>query len=183
MWVANSQLSRNPASFGPCYHILFNVKEIMKTGRIKAKVGSDIDSWCGKCKRILAHTVEAMVGDKPARVNCNTCKSQHSYKPHPLDRSSQRARKRDGSDEQTSQPAKPPSNRYKSLLRANNTAVAETYSPQNRYEPGDVLEHPMFGRGITTAVKDGTKIEVLFESGSKTLIHGRRPSLERSFGY
>ena len=77
VWVANAQLSRNPASFGPCYHILFNVKEIMKTGRIKAKVGSDIDSWCGKCKRILAHTVEAMVGDKPARVNCNTCKSQH----------------------------------------------------------------------------------------------------------
>ena len=100
------------------------------------------DSWCGKCKRILAHTVEAMVGDKPARVNCKTCKSQHSYKPHPLDRSSQRARKRDGSDGQTSQPAKPPSNRYNSLLRANNTAVAETYSPQNRYEPGDVLETP-----------------------------------------
>jgi len=38
-------------------------REIMKTGRIKAKVGSDIDSWCGKCKRILVHTVEAMVGE------------------------------------------------------------------------------------------------------------------------
>ncbi len=83
---------------------------------------------------------------------------------------------RDGSDGQTSQPAKPPSNRYKSLLKATSAAVAETYSPQNTYEPGDVLEHPTFGRGITTAVKDGTKIEVLFESGSKTLIHGRRPS-------
>jgi hypothetical protein len=150
-------------------------REIMKTGRIKAKVGSDTDSWC-KCKRILAHTVEAMAGDKPARVICNTCKSQHSYKPHPLDGSSQRTRKREGSDGQISQPAKPPSNRYKSLLRAKSTTVAETYSPQNSYQQGDVLEHPTFGRGNTTAVKDGTKIEVLFESGSKTLIHGRRPS-------
>src|SRR5947208_877362 len=26
VWVANSQFSRNPVSFGPCYHILFNVK-------------------------------------------------------------------------------------------------------------------------------------------------------------
>src|SRR5436309_702524 len=143
----------------------------MKTGRIKAKVGSDIDSWCGKCKRILAHTVEAMVGDKPARVHCNTCKSQHSYKPHPLDQSSQPARKRDGSEGQTSQPAKPPSNRYKSLLRANNTAVAETYSPQNRYEPGDVLQHPTIARGITTAVQERTTIKVLSESRSKTLTH------------
>ena len=139
--------------------------EIMKTARIKAKVGSDIDSWCGKCKRILAHTVEAMVGDKPARVNCNTCKSQHSYKPHPLDRSSQRARKRDGSDGQTIQRSRRPI-----LPRTSMNRVTS-------------WKHPTFGRGITTAVKDGTKIEVLFESGSKTLIHGRRPSLEQSFGY
>ena len=170
-----------PSTFGTCSCSFLpssRTRILMRSVPLRCR-----DSWCGKCKRILAHTVEAMVGDKPARVNCKTCKSQHSYKPHPLDRSSQRARKRDGSDGQTSQPAKPPSNRYNSLLRANNTAVAETYSPQNRYEPGDVLEHPTFGRGITTAVKEGTKIKVLFESGSKTLIHGRRPSLERSFGY
>jgi hypothetical protein len=47
------------------------------------------------------------------------------------------------------------------------------YSPKDRYEEGDVLEHPTFGRGIATAVKDATKIEVLFETGSKTLVHGR----------
>jgi hypothetical protein len=57
-------------------------------------------------------------------------------------------------------------------LRAKSAAVAKTYSLQNKYEPGDVLEHPTFGRGVTTAVKDG-KIEVLFESGSKMLVHGR----------
>jgi hypothetical protein len=47
------------------------------------------------------------------------------------------------------------------------------YSPKDKYETGDVLEHPTFGRGITTAVKDATKIEVLFESGSKTLVYGK----------
>ena len=46
------------------------------------KPGGNVDSWCGKCKLILAHTIEALVGDKPARVHCNTCKAQHSYKPY-----------------------------------------------------------------------------------------------------
>ena len=52
-------------------------------------------------------------------------------------------------------------------------ATAKSYSSKNTYSPGDVFEHPIFGLGVTTAVKDGTKIEVLFETGSKVLIHGR----------
>jgi hypothetical protein len=52
-------------------------------------------------------------------------------------------------------------------------SAAKTYSSKDTYEPGDVLQHPTFGFGVATAVKDGTKIEVLFESGSKVLIHGR----------
>ena len=156
--------------------ILLDVN-IMKTGPTNARVGSDIDSWCGKCKRILAHTIEAMVGDKPARVNCNTCKSQHTYKPHAPEASSQRAQKREGTDGHRSQPAKRATNRYRSLSEAKSAAVAKAYSLQEQYEPGDVLEHPKFGRGITTSAKEG-KIEVLFESGPKTLVHGRRPTPE-----
>lgn len=44
------------------------------------KVGENIDSWCSKCKRILAHTIEAMVAGAIKRVHCNTCKGVHSYK-------------------------------------------------------------------------------------------------------
>ena len=65
------------------------------------------------------------------------------------------------------------SSRYQTLLNAKADAAAKTYSPSNKYEEGDVLDHPTFGRGVTTAIKDATKIEVLFENGSKTLVHGR----------
>jgi hypothetical protein len=44
------------------------------------RTGGTIDGWRGRCKMILAHTIETMVGDKPARVHCNTCKSQPSYR-------------------------------------------------------------------------------------------------------
>ena len=115
---------------------------------------------------VLAHTIEAMVGKKPARVSCNTCKSQHSYKANPPGEGS---RKTPGSAPSPRRSA----NRYQSLLKANGESAVKAYSPASKYEQGDVLEHPTFGRGVATAVRDGTKIDVLFESGSKILIHGR----------
>ena len=141
--------------------------------RNERKSGGHIDSWCGKCKLMLAHTIEAMVGDKPARVHCNTCQSQHSYKPHPPGETPRRGRQSEARTGVSSASPKPRASRYQSLLKAKDSAVAKTYSPSGKYELGDVLEHSTFGRGVATAVKDGSKIEVLFESGSKTLIHGR----------
>jgi hypothetical protein len=52
-------------------------------------------------------------------------------------------------------------------------ADARRYSPKESYAPGDVMEHPTFGVGVTIAVRDSTKIEVLFDDGSKVLVHGR----------
>lgn len=123
------------------------------------KLGGNIDSWCGKCKMVLAHTVEAMVGEKPTRVLCNTCKSQHAYKAQ-APRTGTRV-------------AKPKANKYQTLLNNSDSAAAKTYSPSNKYEAGDILEHHTLGRGVTTLVKDGSKIEVLFECGLKTLAHAR----------
>ena len=120
---------------------------------------------------ILAHTIEAMVGPKPARVHCNTCKSQHSYKPDAPSAKRQTQPREPGSGV-TRQP-RPRMSRYQSLLKDSDTSIAKAYSPKDKYELGQVLEHPVFGRGIATLIKDETKIEVLFESGSKTLVHGR----------
>jgi len=153
------------AIIAPISGILSGVR-IMNTASDSTKPGDNIDSWCGKCKMVLAHTIEAMVGKKPARVSCNTCKSQHSYKANPPGEGS---RKTPGSAPSPRRSA----NRYQSLLKANGESAVKAYSPASKYEQGDVLEHPTFGRGVATAVRDGTKIDVLFESGSKILIHGR----------
>lgn len=144
----------------------------IKTELSKNQPGGTIDSWCGKCKLILAHTIEAMVGDKPARVQCNTCRSQHSYKASsPVKAVLRQTRQQAGSGETGSQPVRR-SSRYETLLRGS-TTDAKSYSPKDKYQAGDVLKHPNFGVGVATAVKDETKIEVLFESGMKLLVHGR----------
>src|ERR1051326_3821918 len=110
----------------------------METRGNKKEPGGTIDSWCGKCKMILAHTIEAMVGDKPARVQCNTCKSQHSYKAHEPTPTRRPARPREAGEQPTTTP-KTRSNRYQTLLRGKDMAVAKNYSTKDRYEPGDVV--------------------------------------------
>ena len=146
---------------------------IMETEDSKKKPGGSIDSWCGKCKLILAHTIEAMVGDKPARVHCNTCKAQHGYKPYQPGAAPRLARQREAGAGPGPQPAKPRASRYQALLKGKDMAVAKSYSSKDRYLLGDVMDHPNFGFGVATAIKDGAKIEVLFEGGSKVLVHGR----------
>jgi hypothetical protein len=130
--------------------------------------GGNVDSWCGTCKMMLAHTIEAMVGEKPARVHCNTCQAQHMYKPN-----------KPGETTKTAKPRKAPgtgkvrASTYQKLLNDKDMSQAKRYSPKETYAPGDVVEHPNFGVGVTTAIKDGAKIEVLFEAGMKMLVHSR----------
>ena len=50
--------------------------------------------------------------------------------------------------------------------------MAKRYSPKDKYAAGDLVQHPNFGLGIATALKDN-KVEVLFEEGAKVLVHGR----------
>ena len=126
------------------------------------KPGDNIDSWCGTCKMMLAHTIEAMVGDKPARVHCNTCNAQHSYKATKPGEGTARKSTR-----------KPRATKYEISLAGKDVAQAKPYSPKDTYVAGDVLDHPTFGVGAISAVKDPTKIEVIFEGGVKLLAQGR----------
>ncbi len=135
------------------------------------KPGDSVDSWCGACKLILAHTIETMVGDSPARVNCNTCGAQHNYKAHKPGEGP-KARKRKTS---TGEPVKrkPRASQYEKLLSGQDVSLAKRYSPKGTYVSGDVLDHSSFGVGVTTVIKAGSKIEVVFEAGVKTLVHER----------
>jgi hypothetical protein len=45
------------------------------------------------------------------------------------------------------------------------------YSLKSRYGKGALLLHPKFGRGVVTTV-EGSRVDVLFEDGTKKLGHG-----------
>lgn len=142
----------------------------MATPKIKA--GSTVDSWCTKCKLVLAHTVEAMVEGKITRVHCNTCRGQHAY------RSEAPGTTKGGEKPRRSAPRKtaaavPTRSEYETLLRGRTGDKARAYATSERFAQGELLKHPSFGLGVVIGERDSVKIDVAFPDGPRVLLQGR----------
>jgi hypothetical protein len=134
------------------------------------KVGGEVDALCTKCELVLAHTVIAMVGATPVKVECNTCHGVHRYRTpaggaRPTGPSKLKGPRAPRAEVKTTG--------FDELLASQRVASAAPYSAKRTYTPGDVVDHPVFGRGFVSAVRDGGKIEVTFRSDVKILVHGR----------
>ncbi len=140
------------------------------------KTGSNIDSWCTKCKLVLAHTIEAISNGTIKRVVCNTCKGKHQYKAKaPNSGTDTVAKPKVSSAKEAkiklSELAK--SNSYLKLIKSKDLAQGLNYSIKSRFNKGDLLIHQSFGIGVVIEDKETQKIEVLFETGAKILAHNR----------
>lgn len=131
------------------------------------KVGGEVDSFCSKCDLVLAHTIHAMVGPRPVRVECNTCHNVHAYRP-PDRAAAAKKRKPTKSRER-----KGVALSFDEILRGKNLSLAVKYTPRTTFAIDQVMEHPTFGVGYVTEVKDGGKVEVVFRSDTKVLVHAR----------
>lgn len=141
-------------------------------------VGGNVDAWCNRCGLMLAHTIEAMVDGTIKRVHCNTCMGQHVYRGHapgqgstgPTSerraRASTTAAKKAGTGQLRASD-------YENFLKGREGNQTRRYSPKSLFAAGELIDHPKFGLGVATAVKDGGKLEILFPDGPRVLIHGR----------
>lgn len=132
----------------------------------KPAPGATVDSWCTKCKLVLAHTVEAVVGGKITRVHCNTCNGQHAFRARAPGSGG-------GSGRSKARVEAPERNEYATLLRGRTAAAARPYATSERFAPGELISHSVFGLGVVTAERDSVKIDVVFPDGPKVLMHGR----------
>jgi len=132
------------------------------------RVGGDVDAYCTKCRMMLGHTIVAMVGDRIARVRCNTCMGDHAFRANPPGTKKERSR---GEGARAPARARVETLPFEAIFEGRDAAAARRYSPRERYVEGDVLEHPTFGLGLVTAVRED-KIDATFKPGVKTLIHG-----------
>ena len=124
------------------------------------KVGDNIDGWCTRCKLVLRHTIESMVGGTVKRTHCNTCGVQHAHRPHA-------PRARLNPAQQLTEDGK-----YATLLRGRTAAASKPYSQASRFAVGEVVSHATFGLGIVMAERESVKIDILFADGPKVLVHG-----------
>ena len=126
------------------------------------RVGGDVDAQCTKCKMLLGHTILAMVGTAPKRVRCNTCQGEHNYRSP----SAKPIRKAAVPKEKASVLS------WDAQLVGKDLSRARRYSPKDRFEKDEVLNHPTFGIGIVLEVR-ADKLEVAFRAYKKTLVHGK----------
>ncbi len=123
-------------------------------------VGGPVEARCTTCRRITNHTVVSMIGKKPAKILCNTCKGEHSYRsPDVGKKSMQRAAGALTAEWQE----------WADQLPGTKSDNARDYSMDGDYKVGAVIRHPSFGLGLVQRVVGNRKIEVLFTDGKKTM--------------
>ncbi len=131
----------------------------MAEAKVEPNIGDRIDSFCGRCKMMLAHTVETIEGGKIKKCHCNTCGAQHAYRP--------KAPKRAGI------PAALEPSDYDKLIKSQDPDKARKYKTSDKFQPTELISHTTFGLGIVLTCKESNKIEVLFQDGPKTMVHCR----------
>jgi hypothetical protein len=136
-------------------------------------VGGEVDGFCTKCRMILAHTVLAMVGERVARVKCNTCGGEHAYKASEPSATSVRAsRPKTTTPKIAGARTRAQEVSFDEELAKKDAANAKPYVSAQKFAVGDLVNHPSFGLGIVAASRSD-KIDVTFRSFVKTLLHGR----------
>ena len=124
--------------------------------------GQNIDSYCGKCKLSLDHTIMTMDGEAVAKVRCKTCGSMHKFKS-PLD--AQKARKpraKKGAGEAATT----------EIVWEAGLAAAKgkerDYSMASRYRIGDIVNHQTFGKGVVVKLYPN-KCDMLFKDRERLM--------------
>jgi hypothetical protein len=137
------------------------------------KVGGEVDAFCTRCELTLAHTIIAMMEGRPVKVECNTCHAVHRFRgatPGGAARSSASGSKTGGG---RAPREKPQVVSFEALLASKDASTARPYSPKTLFEVNQIVQHPIFGTGFVSSVRDGGKMEVVFRTDIKILVHGK----------
>ena len=143
--------------------------------------GSEIDSWCTRCKMDLMHRIIAMHQGRPARVICQTCFSQHNYRaPRAAPKTRAvlgRAAAAPGSSPAASRPptrARSEQERrteWESRIAGQALTAFTRYSMERTFRAGQLVLHTKFGEGYVIDVREDGKLSVMFRDGPRTLAH------------
>jgi hypothetical protein len=125
--------------------------------------GQNIDSYCGKCKLNLDHTIMAMNGEVVSKVRCKSCGSSHKFRS-PLD--AQKVRKprlkRGVGEAATTE-----------IIWEAGLAEAKgkecDYSMTSKYRIGDIVNHQTFGKGIVMKLY-ANKCDMLFKDKERLMV-------------
>jgi hypothetical protein len=129
---------------------------------------------------MLTHRIVAMLGPKPARVECETCHSQHNWRERPPGEAPAREARVVGSGSGTRAPRVSHVTRLEQERRDREQSWERAvtgkmvgdfvkYNVKAQFKVGDLVKHPKFGDGVVTEVIDKNKVEILFRDEPRRL--------------
>ena len=142
----------------------------------KQRVGSDVESWCGRCGELTTHSIVAMVGDEAKQVLCQVCGSRHTHRTTAARRASAASGTGGAVEtEERGRPVDPEAKRRAAELRALGEEVAAStevrlFDPKERYKAGEIIAHPEYGRGKIENVLRSSLLVRFSAGGLKSLM-------------
>jgi hypothetical protein len=133
-------------------------------------VGKEVISYCTSCKMDLNHVIVAMKGDRVAKVQCFTCKKEHAFKAAKGATEPKKKRGKAAKEAEEAQ-GNPIELEWEKLMTTHKDAPTKTYNTKGNFALGDKLNHASFGAGIVGKLIYPNKIEVIFRTDVKVLIH------------
>lgn len=134
--------------------------------------GDIIDARCSKCKAVTNHTLIALVGATPVKVQCNTCGGQHNYRAPVIPKTARVASAATKARKPRS-PKKDPQAEarleWEQKASGFDPGKAVPYAMDSRFKVGQQVNHPTFGPGLVKNLSGSRKVEILFKEGVKVL--------------
>jgi hypothetical protein len=148
------------------------------------KPGTEVDSWCTKCRMDLAHRVIAVHNGKIIRVECRTCGGHHNYRaPKSAVGAARAGTSRPAASDKPRASSSAPSAKRAAAAEAERQREAtwqkavlgqpissfKAYRASQTFSHGDLIRHGKFGDGYIVRVIDRQKVEVMFKDGPRML--------------
>jgi hypothetical protein len=133
---------------------------------VSARVGDEVQGVCRKCG-VTWHVVIALVDGRIGLAECSQCGARHRHRPAERGgNASPRVRRPAAGSERARRGKRP-------LVEADPSRPCRPFRTSDTYRVGDRIAHATFGEGVVQAVVGARKIEALFETGPRILVHGR----------
>lgn len=140
-------------------------------------VGKSFYTHCKKCETDRYHTVLALPTDSTAKIKCEVCGAQKTWKAPKAagDKKPSAPRGAAAKAKANAEAARSAAHasEYDSMEKSLNETAPTAYSMKAKFEKDTKLSHPTFGMGFIRAVHP-EKIEVVFKDEVRSLVHNRR---------
>ena len=137
-------------------------------------VARNIHLFCKKCDCDRYHVVVAHLTPTSAKVKCEVCGSQKTFRLPKAAKAPKKAASKTASGKpRASRKSEPDSATVWADLKTQiGTDRIQPYNMKTKFSLANAIEHPKFGIGFVTG-STNEKIEVMFQEGGRALVHNR----------